>query len=55
MDIIKRDGHSEPFDITKIAGAVRKSLDSTGKDYRAELPDELASSVGGALSRARSW
>ena len=55
MHITKRDGRREAFDITKIENAIRKSLDSTGKEYPGSLPASLAETVASSLSRDKEW
>ena len=55
MHIIKRDGRSEAFNISKIENAIRKSLDSTGKDYPDSLPSALAETVVSSLTPGRDW
>ena len=55
MHITKRDGRREVFDITKIENAIRKSLDSTGKEYPESLPASLAETVASSLSRDKEW
>ena len=55
MEIIKRDGRREPFDITKIEEAIRKSLKSTSSPYPETLPSTLAQSVAASLGPDREW
>ena len=55
MEIIKRDGRREAFDINKIANAIRKSLESTGGDYSHDLPISLAEEVSRRLGGNGSW
>ena len=55
MQITKRDGRYEPFDIHKIENAIRASLVSTGKVFPDSLPLTLAESVAATLSPDREW
>ena len=55
MYIRKRDGRDEIFDISKIENAIRKSLQSTGKEYPEGLPSSLAETVAASLSPDRVW
>ena len=55
MQITKRDGRVEPFDIHKIENAIRASLVSTGKAFPDTLPAVLAQSVASSLSPDRGW
>ncbi len=55
MQIIKRDGRKEGFDISKIEAAIRKSLESTGKDFPPSLPSTLAETVASSLSPSKAW
>ncbi len=55
MQITKRDGRHEPFDIHKIENAIRASLVSTGKVFPDSLPLTLAESVAATLSPDREW
>ncbi len=55
MQITKRDGRYEPFDIHKIENAIRASLVSTGKAFPDSLPLTLAESVAAKLSPEREW
>ena len=55
MQITKRDGRVEPFDIRKIENAIKASLVSTGKDFPETLPAVLAESVAASLSPDRTW
>ena len=55
MQITKRDGRVEPFDIRKIENAIKASLVSTGKDFPETLPTALAESVAASLSPDRTW
>ena len=55
MHITKRDGRREVFDISKIENAIRKSLESTGKEFPLSLPASLAETVASSLSSDRDW
>ena len=55
MQITKRDGRVEPFDIRKIENAIKASLVSTGKDFPETLPAALAESVAASLSPDKTW
>lgn len=45
MEITKRDGRKEGFELDKIANAIRKALVSTGESFSEKLPKELAEKV----------
>ena len=45
----------EPFDISKIECAVRKALDSVGKDYPESLPSALAGNIASLMEEGRDW
>ena len=55
MYITKRDGRQEEFDISKIENAIRKSLESTGKEFPSTLAPALAETVAASLSPDRVW
>ena len=55
MEITKRDGRSEAFDISKIENAIRKALASTSSSFPETLPQTLAQSVAATLGPDRKW
>ena len=55
MYITKRDGRKENFNISKIENAIRKSLESTGRDFPETLPSALAEAVASSLSHDKEW
>lgn len=55
MEIIKRDGRLEPFDISKIENAIAKALASTGEDRPSTLALSLAEKTAAALDPGRQW
>ncbi len=55
MEITKRDGRSEAFDISKIENAIRKALVSTSSSFPETLPQTLAQSVAATLGPDRKW
>ena len=55
MYITKRDGRRESFNISKIENAIRKSLESTGREFPDTLPSALAEAVAASLSPDKEW
>ncbi len=55
MQITKRDGRKEAFDISKIENAIRKALESTGRDFPPGLPSSLAETVVSSMSPDGGW
>ena len=51
MDIIKRDGKRESYDLDKIKNAMRKAFISTKKEVDERAIDDIASDIDGLLSK----
>ena len=44
-EVVKRDGKVVSFDIRKIAGAIKKAFDASGKQYNDDIIDFIALKV----------
>ena len=51
MDIIKRDGKRESYDLDKIKNAMRKAFISTKKEVDERAIDDIALDIDGLLSK----